>query len=85
MNSKEQLKLWKIELNTDTATPNWDVYDSFVICAYSEKQVRRMAAENSSDEGPKVWLESNLSYVVMIANTTCLNKTQIVISSFNAG
>jgi len=85
MTSKEQLKLWKIQLNPLTKTPDWDIYNSFVICAFSEKQVREMAAENSADEGSEVWLQNHLSYIKMIAKTTCLNKPQIVISSFNAG
>jgi len=85
MTSNQQLKLWKIQLNPNTKTPRWDIYTEFVICAYSEKQVRKMAANESGDEGSKVWLDSNLSYIKMISNTTCLNKKEIVIGCFHAG
>ena len=82
---KSVLKLWKIEINNDTNTPNWDIYSEFVICAHSETEARELASQNCGDEGKNVWLLNTLSNVQLISDTTNIKQSEIVIGSFHAG
>ena len=83
--TSKQLKLWKISMDDDKNSVRWDFFDSHIICAYSETQVREIAAENPGDEGKKTWLDDQLSYIQIIATDTTLEEVQIIMSSFNAG
>lgn len=79
------LKLWKLEVNNLDDIPNYDVCDSFVICASFEDKAREIAADNCGDEGKKVWLDNTLSKIELIADTTCIKVAKLVVCSFNAG
>ena len=80
-----ELKLWRINLNEDTDTPNWDIYDEFIICAHSETEARELAASECGDEGEEVWLNNNLSTIEIIADTTRIKVVEVVMSSYNSG
>ena len=83
--NKKELKLWQIEIYEETDMPCYDVYTEFIICAVSEDEARTMAANECGDEGEEIWLDNKLSKIEIIADTTRIKESKIVISSFNAG
>jgi hypothetical protein len=70
-------------------TKKWQGYDTFtgfVICATSEADARRIADENSADEGRGFWTDPEQASCEVISYTTCYaGNNPIVLEAFHAG
>ena len=60
----------------------YNEYDSAVIVAETEQQVREFMAHEPAGEGSEVWLESAVVKEIVIRN---IKKTTCLSASFNAG
>lgn len=72
------MKVWVLERLDG---PGWDENEGFVIVAPTPGSARKLAAEQASDEGQKVWLDAEHSTCKMITT----KRARVVLRAFNAG
>lgn len=75
------LKLFIIEEKNEAGF-GYDSYDSHVIIANNEDEVRKLASIRHGDEGANAWLDLKLTEVSEIKIS---GESRIILSSFNAG
>lgn len=51
------MKLWELGITDHTGLPAYEIAWKFIIQATSAAQARKLASENSGDEGKEVWLD----------------------------
>jgi hypothetical protein len=74
------MNIYQISINTW----DYDCYSEFIIAANTIDEVRKIASENSADEGGKVWIEK--AEVQNIGIYTRKYEVPVIIcSSFHAG
>lgn len=60
----------------------YDEYDSFIVVARDESEVRNLAKVEVGDEGEAVW---DTAEITLIADKCADNQPRTVLGSFNAG